>query len=254
MAFCRYRTLADGTTLIADVDPPGIDPGIFNHPGWKLVPLPDYAGHRSAKDRVGARSRGDGPNPRPRGRGPKPIKLVRFDERAWDELKSHDLGDSFTEVAGPIYGFRPAGGRDGFSGDTLIVCAMPRATRPGALARHCEVDAELIDHMTSNMRQRGLALLGTWHSHPGYAGERARYSKADLAHWRSWQPQPRPWGTGGGPFLGLIITPGAGDSWSHPKPTAHIIRDDGGKLDYAVCEFPGFVGPLRTSVPKPWEL
>ena len=43
MASCRYRTLPDGTTQIADIDPPGTDPSLFGHFPFQVVSLPDFA-------------------------------------------------------------------------------------------------------------------------------------------------------------------------------------------------------------------
>jgi hypothetical protein len=120
-----------------------------------------------------------------------------------------------------------------------------------------KIDTDAIDAMTENMVEHGLEFRGTWHTHRNHDGEFARHSHTDLKHWQTWQRCPRPWGAGGEPLLGLIITPGFEDSWSHPRPTAHIIRAGGdGKqtFDYVDCEYPGGLGPLRTSVPRPWEL
>lgn len=242
---CRYRTLSTGLTLIAEVDPPDTDPAVFGHARWKVVALPDSA--RSSSLDLEPRPRRD--------RGPKPIMLVRFDEFAWDELKSHNLR-GFTELTGPIYGKRSLGRRGRIDGTELHVRRMLLATRD-AYAHSCAVDEDKVDQLTEIMAERGLEFLGNWHTHRRYDGEFARYSPADLEHWRAWQACSRPFGGGGEPWLGLIISPGVDDSWFSPRPTAHIIRaDPAGEptLDYVNCEYPGGLGPLQTSVPRPWEL
>jgi hypothetical protein len=50
MACCRHRTLPDGTTLLADIDPPDTDPALFGYPRWRVVPLPSEADRSSAGD------------------------------------------------------------------------------------------------------------------------------------------------------------------------------------------------------------
>lgn len=86
--------------------------------------------------------------------------MVRLTPAAWQRIVSHAAASAPLEACGILIGHRHGGSR-------LVVHAEPcENVYPGDRRRHFLIDPERHLALQREARERGLAILGSYHSHP----------------------------------------------------------------------------------------
>jgi hypothetical protein len=107
---------------------------------------------------------------------------VTMSKYAREQFGSTEMGNGL-EVCGALWGGYERAGHEVW---ISAISENQGSARYGKYTDTAQLDVDWIDRLAEQNRGTGQYLVGHWHSHNRYEGERAQESPTDVSNWQSW--------------------------------------------------------------------